>query len=199
MWGCRHASIVLCIDVGAARQHRRCSFEVTPGDRPEKRRLARAGPLLDVGAVAHEQTDGISVAVVRRCVERMLRAGAKFHQVFGQLEVPPKGHAVPYWRRTPTSFRERVIAQIDSVRHQDVRGANAGPGIATIEQCRAAHMQPVAAALIPMLDELRLLPQSRIDGPPIEGPYERQQGRLRHHIRRRLGKTCSHARRSARS
>jgi hypothetical protein len=55
----------------------------------------------------------------------MLWARAKLHEVLGQVEILPKGHAVPHWRGAPTSFRECVIPQIDSVRQQRVSRADA--------------------------------------------------------------------------
>lgn len=93
--------------------------------------------------------------------------------MLGQLEISSEGDAVPHRRGAPTSFREGVIMQIDSVRHEYVGRAYAWLGIAAIERCRAAHVQPIAAALVAMVDELRLLPQSGIDGLPVEGPHER--------------------------
>jgi hypothetical protein len=131
-----------------------------------------AGRLLDIGAILHEQTDRIGVAVVRSRVERILRARAKPHQVLGQLEIPPEGYAVPHWRRAPTSFRKCVIVQIDSVRHQHVSRPNARLGSASSDRCGAADMQPIAPTFIPMVNELRLLAQSCINGLPVEGPHE---------------------------
>jgi hypothetical protein len=62
-----------------------------------------------------------------------------------------------------------VIPHIDSVRHQHVSVRMLELGSRPSSDVAQQTCSQIAPALISLVDELRLLRQSRIDGSPIEG------------------------------
>ncbi len=168
-----HTLAVTGVHVGSVLQQLFRLPEVAPFDRPEERRLALVGGIVDDRLVRGQEADRLQVMIVCRREEAVVRIAAQFQQMRGEGHVPAPGDGAPERSGPPRALGEGGGVDVEASSEQDVGRPDAVGWVqsAVTGIDHAAEVQPAAAAFVAETKQRRGFVQARADVPPLERPH----------------------------